>query len=201
MPKVIAIVRPTVYLHKDAEGNTTKSDYHYPVAPNCHAECITWNKDAAPPSGDFLQEQMWTLEGPQESIDMFLADERVIQITKDECCDLGTCWDTPKDVPDRIVPGAKISCSGCGHELVCPDCGPMNGKTHTMTRSHRGWVAAEHAHHIDSCDDCLSGELDEKHPERVSDVHFQEMKTAARKIIISDSILSEAILDPGGPEE
>src|SRR3972149_4570917 len=120
--KKIAIVRPAVHLVKDENGNTIRSDYSYAAAPNCHVEVLCYNRDQAPPDGDFLQEQMWVIEGPQESLDIFFSDSRVKEITHADCCTLGPQWDGPKAIKEPVASGSVACCPGCvaglSHNLI-----------------------------------------------------------------------------------
>ena len=146
--KKIAIVRPAVHLVQDGNGNTIRSDYSYAAAPNCHVEVLCYNRDQAPPGGDFLQEQMWVIEGPQESLDIFFSDPRVEEITHADCCTLGSQWDGPKAIKEPVASGSVACCPDCGEALSCPDCGPMKGKTPVIQRNRKGWDAADHEHHL-----------------------------------------------------
>ena len=182
MSKILAIVRPTVHLLKDEQGNTIRSDYMYPSAPSCHVDVISWNKDLNPPEGDFLQEQMWSVEGPEDGLEVFFADPRVIQVTEKECCDLCCEWDTPKEIEDPMVrPGAKILCPDCGDELSCPGCGPLEGKTPKMTRHHRGWDRTDHEHHFMGVEQVTEEDLDIKHQHRKTD----HMVAAGKKVAMN----------------
>lgn len=155
MPKKAAKVRPSVTLLKDEQGNTTRSDYHYPAAPGCTVNVLSWNKDLSPPNGDFLQEQMWVIEGPQDGIDVFFADPRVTEVTKDECCDTCCQWDQPKGLLEPVREPGTIVCPDCGEELECGNKACQTGKPSvhnkkaSMKRAHRGWQEVDHAHHLE----------------------------------------------------
>lgn len=151
--KKIYKVRPRVHLVKDENGNTIRSDYNYAPAPSCKCDVLVYNRDSSPPEGDFLQEQMWVVDGPEESHAIFSADPGVTEITHAECCQLGPQWDGPKETEDRVTPGARVVCPDCGTELACPDCGPMAGKTPKMMRQHRGFHVDDHAHHFADLDE------------------------------------------------
>lgn len=149
MPKRAFIVHPTVHLVKDEQGNTIRSDYSYPPAPNCHAEVLAYNRDKLPPNGDFLQEQMWVLEGPSESLDIFASDPRTQEVHFEDCCVLCEEWDGPKTVKEPIAPGSSTCCPDCGEPLSCPGCGSMAGKTPVVQRQRKGWSSADHLHHLE----------------------------------------------------
>ncbi len=153
--KNLAIVTPSVTLVKDGEGNTVRGDYHYPVAPGCTAHVLCYNRDKDP-NGDFLLEQMWSISGPQEGLDVFFADPRVTKITKDQARSMGVTWDGEKQIPDSINPNTSLYCPDCGMELECPAAvevcpttvmGP--GKAPTGSCTHAAWDPDVHAHHID----------------------------------------------------
>jgi hypothetical protein len=158
MPKKLAIVKPSVVLVKDETGKTIRGDYHYPSAPGCTAHVICYNRDQGPPAGDFLQEQMWSISGPQEGLDVFFSDDRANPVTRDQARSMGVRWDGEKEVPDKIDERVALHCPDCNTELVCPnkicDTGAMVlGKAPKATRTKSGWNPADHAHHIDDAED------------------------------------------------
>lgn len=157
MPKAFARVLPTVYLVKDGNGNVVRSDYSYPTAPSCTVHTLCWNKDQNPPNGDFLQEQLWAIEGPQESLDIFFADPRAQEVTPGEGLILGESWDGPKDIEDKgATLNAKIVCPICGMDLTCQMHGSVPPKAN---RRHKGFDPQDYRHHFggDAVDAHLAG--------------------------------------------